>query len=753
MSQDIGGIENTQNLNLNVSGAEQVAGATALLTDLSGALKQLLSNPLSGGYIMRRIATGLETAFVNPMKKAANFTKAQQVEFDKLVLKSKNLATVTGAIAGMTLGMVELIRQTKLASTQMGQFMSLGQLPGGTDNFYQAQLDMQLDFIGKSLEYNSQYGEDYANMKKDLFRKLAADLTPEGMSEEDGAKFIQGIEPRINALVEQLTTLQSASGVSVTGFMRLRDELKSFGVDAEEVTDLYRSLTSEVIAGDELKSMSGREVTETFASGLLQYKKQGTAAPVAIDQILNIMENYEPMTGVNELQGLIGMVPKFQNDLQTNMLARNIIPGITQESISGPEGGTHLINTLAKQIHRLSGQGQSPKNIMELWSKNAGGVEKLKALGITPELIQTLNNLKEIKDVSTDISDNFRNMKYGNDFIKTTKTIQDALDATSQKGTSGLFETGENLVKGFTTYSQQLLDDVGVDIDPRIMTGATIVGSGLIMRKLTKNLMKKIPKILGTATETVIPTVTNTVGEGFVPWGSETGTVGKTTGTVGRTSGLLGKTTGKVGRTLSRGLRGGGKVLGTAGALLSAGIEIADLVDMFDQGMSFGDVNKLKMIENQRSGPTTLGGVGDIGEFLFGDVLGLPTGGKMMEGAARQSIIDMEMERIKNKEMTQGEFQERMPYFQRLMGDDMLKEVMSSTYLGNITPENMMMPAHDVKTKDDLLAKDVAKEDLPNLNIIIMNAAGDVLANETLQDAVKQGAISIVMEGIVGVTG
>ncbi len=710
MSQS--GEETTQNINLNVSGAEQVAGATALLTDLSGALKQLLSNPLGGGYTMRRIAQGLEGAFVTPMKNAANFTKAQSLEFDRLILKSRNLATVVGAISGMTLGMIELIRKTKLASTEMGQFMSLNQLPGGAENFYQAQLDMQLDFIGKSLEYNSKYGEDYANMKKDLFRKLAADLTPEGMSDEQGAKFIQDIEPRINALIEQLTTLQSASRVSVSGFMQLQKQLRSFGIDTEEVTDLYRALTSEVIAGNELKSLSGREVTETFAAGLLQYKQAGTSGPAAIDQILNIMETYEPMTGVNELQNLIGLVPKFQNDLQTNMLARNIIPGITRKSLTGPEAGANLINTLAKQIHKLAGEGQTPENIMELWSKSAGGVEKLKALGITPELIQTLNNLKEIKEVSSNISDNFRNMKYGDDFIKMTDTIQKALDATSQKGTSGIFETGENLIKGVTTLSQQGLDAAGVDIDPRWMTGATILGSGLIMKRLTRKLMQKIPTILSKFSEAAIAPTVETVGAGakFTPWGTEAAV------TTTKGAGFMSKLP-QVGKYAAK----FGKGFGIAGALIGEGIE------------AYEDVQEYKEK--------------DIG---FGEGLARST----IKGMYKYNPITMAAN------ITAGWMKifEGENVWDALWDTDVTK-MASDVIFGEGTQKpaqelaNLMMPAHELSkiTKGKGITM-MGDKDLPNLNIIIRTAEGDILANTTLQEAVTQGAITIVMEGIVGVT-
>jgi len=85
-----------------------------------------------------------------------------------------------------------------------------------------------------------------------------------------------------------------------------------------------------------------------------------------------------------------------------------------------------------------------------------------------------------------------------------------------------------------------------------------------------------------------------------------------------------------------------------------------------------------------------------------------------------------------------------------IFGDEKKKEALALTDPTKLAGAfagfdmSMMQPPVDEVALGD--------KDLPNLNIIIRTAEGDILASETLQDAVKQGAISIVVEGIVGVT-
>lgn len=712
------GEETTQNINLNVSGAEKVAGATALLTDLSGALQQLLTNPLGGTYAMNRIAHGLETAFVDPMKKSVNLTKVQQLEFDKLVSKSRAILTTIGFVSGLALSMTELIRKTKLASSEMGKFMSFDQLPGGAGDFYDAQLTLQRDFIEKSLKYNDVYGQDYERMLKGLRRKLIADITPPGASKEHKELIRETAAPQIEALIEQLTTLQTGTGVSVTGFTDLRDELKAVGLDITDIIDLYKTLMAEVTMFDTFGGMDQMEVATMFKRSILQYKESGTLAPAALGQILTVMETYADYAGEGEIQKLIEAVPRFQNELESNIFAQKFL-GITTKDLRGPEAGFNVIDALTEKVQGLVKQREeegvktTPENIMDIWRQSPGGTEIVKKMGVSPGLMQLLMNLEDVDVASSSVLDKFNEMSkqdVGLGLLKSSQTIDDAMSKINEglEGSSDIFETIKNIGGWLGINLQEGLKAAGLDVDARVLQGiigTATVGAGVMYGpRMLRAGLRFAGKLLG-AGMTEMPGVVG-AGAKFTPWGTEAAV------TTTRGTGLMGKGLRMAGKF--------GKGLGIAGAVIGEGIE------------AYQDVQ-----EYQEK---------DIG---FG------------EGLARSTIKAMykynPVTMAANITMGWKKIFEGENVFDAIFNTDVTKE-MGNVIFGEGTQKppkelaDLMVPSHLVAGKQVGTQVGVGDKDLPNLNIIIRTAEGDILANTTLQEAVHQGAISIVMEGIVGVT-
>jgi len=710
-----------QDVNLNVSGTEKLAGATMLLQDFSAALQQLVSNPLGGAYTMNRVAHGFQTAFIDPLKKTKDLRDAQRVAFDIMVLSGSRVATLAGFVGGLSLQLTEVIRKTRIASSELGQFMSLNQLPGGAEDLYDAQLIMQEKFITKSLQYNEAYGQEYEQLYKQLRRKILADITPPGASPEDIEKITEGAEPQIEALIEQLTTLQRATGLSVAGFSRMRESFKAVGLDMPKVIDLYKLLTTEYLKGTEFEGFSGVELGETLQTGMRAFSEAGTLAPAALKQILTIMENYAPYAGVEEIQKLLSVVPSFQNDFQKGTTARMLIPGMSAEDIRGPEGGANILNALVKEVHKMIGKGKTPENILEIWAKNAGGIAKLEKLGITAGTIQTLNAMTALDDITTRVVEKMDNMNLNPGILKDTEDMKATIKEVEEglKGSENIINMFGKAFEFVGVQSQKLLKTIGVDVPVYVMqAGILSVMGGLVGYKTLKlfKWLKNMPNLVPATLPPAPPT-----GGGFVPWGTEltkpvTTTTGQTAGTLGK----LGKV-GKVGGKLVKGL-------GYAGVGLSAITEAFDVT-----------VGEITDMEKRGKSPTE-----NKGELI---------GRGMIETYARvlspANIINfgLSIGRVIKGENVAKAFWTDTWNVNNLVKDAIFggKKPADTGVAGALGPMFMEPPPPQVSPKPEGVSP---VGDIGNLRIIISNDAGNELANKTLKEAQEQGFIRVIMSSV-----
>jgi hypothetical protein len=728
-----------QNVNFQVTGAEKLVGVTAALQDFSSVLQQLLSNPLGGGYVARRAHDMLMDNFVKPMKEFKNLTKEQQFELDKLVARSRNLTTIAGVITSLVLGMTELVRSTRVASAELGRFFSLDNLPGGAKTLYRGQLNLQKETLLKSLEYNEAFAKDYEDIYKELARKIKAD-----MPNADDLK--------IKDLIEQLAILQKGTGVSIQPFVQLRDSLESFGIEIEDVTYLYKLLISETVAkGGKFQEFSPQEIIELFIGAVLN-RRGGTLPQETIRQTLTLAETYGPIAGPRQIEQLQTIIPGFQNELENNMKAQTLF-GITPSMMRGTEGAVNIVNSLIKFMHKQTG-GKPQANIMDMFRKSAYGVVVPESVGLDKDMLQLLNSLKEVKDASTSVADSFDKWGVKKNLLDDTDKMKQTI-GTMEKSlwmSSNIFELIGNLgkygVAQFQTGLSNLTGGVGgqggVQIPEWAIQGGILAGSSLFMgRRLTGGLRKGMQTLAEKIGQQINPSEVN-AGLKHVPWGQ---VIAEKTPVAGEIETALTTST----RVARLGTWAGRvfwpTLLGTmiyviGNELLSKSPE--EIARLSRATRKFGPKFTFPPPEK---GPTpldalqtnTLQGLtgADLilpGE-LYGDPKAIEQGKKLRElrrfkqrlGATETSVFSPET-------IAPSWFSNSQKREQWDTTDDLLNLVKGSKV-----------------TKGEEIKKEGEGKDFGTLNVIFSNDKGDILAQTTVDNQMKQTAIRIAISSEIGI--
>ena len=745
-----------QNINLNVSGAEKVAEATALLQDFQGMLQQVLTNPAYSSYAWNKIAHGLEKAFVDPLKKSTQLTQAQGLEFDRLVNKSRALITVTGFISGMAAALAKTTLEIQKASAELGKFTSFNNMPGGASNLFQAQTNIMKMTADNTIAFNEQFAQQTEQVYLELRRKLSA-----GGMDEKG----------VRELTKRLALLQAGLGVNAPSFVSgLANQYRLQGLDEKAASQVFGLIMGEVQKGKTLPFFNPQEAAGVFTQGVQQV---GGNPLTATGQVLDVMQTYGNKMGPEDMQKLFQTLPQFLNEFKQNATLRGLY-GVQQSDLTGDKALVNLANVFAKEVQKVTG-GKPIENVMDYINK--GGLASsaiLERLGIGKDMLQLFNSLPKNQKAVTELADAFER-GLGKDTLASTKDLAKTLDQIEEalRNSSSLLEwVGAHWTK-ISTGIAGGANDLG--IDPKVIQAAALgVGVG--------GLIKFGPKMLrGFLNSIGVPltSVATDVGTGAKIYDAATGMYirGGAAGVEGATG--VGKIAGTLGK-LRKFASIGSRLAGPIGAGITIGTELGEVQALSDKGLSGGDIMKYKA-------------------FQIADFLDLPNAYK-----TQQDVRD----RIKRMEMGEDEFIKRLPYFRLIFSEKELTSLVKDSYLGDsrrlkngidniglpyemltqpMSPRTMNIPDFLERQRNPLMktyskpyssmtleektinflesqSNDIRKiattttedkeepllegGDVGNLRIIISNDAGNELANTTLREAQNQGGLRVIMSAV-----
>jgi len=719
--------EANQNINLNVSGAEKVAEATALLQDFQGVIQQVLTNPAYSSYAWNKVAHGLEKAFVDPLKKSVQLTQAQGVAFEKLVSKSRAFITITGFISGMAAALAKTTLEIQKTSAELGKFTSFNNMPGGASSLFQARANVIKMTADNTLQYNSQFAQQTEQVYLELRRKLIAggmdDLT-------------------VKQLTKRLTLLQAGLGVNAPAFVSgLADQPgnRLQGLNEQAASHIFGLLMGEVQKGAKgtLRFFDPQEAAGTFAQGVQQV---GGNPLTATRQVLDVMQTYGAVAGPADMQKLFQTLPQFLNEFKNNVTLKGLYAnkfGLKESDLEGDKALVNLANLFAREVQSVTG-GKPIENTMDYINKG-GLVSKtmLERLGIGNDMIQLFNALPKNVQTVTTLSDLFEKLRLGNDALAGSKDLFNTLSKIEKS-----LENSTDLLEYFGAYLTKITTwGAELGIDPKLLQAAALGTSIGGVLKFSPMMLRSFLKASGVP----IASLTKGVGTGTKVYNAATGVYERVAGEAAEDLTKLGK----FGKTTSKFARGLGKISGFLTLAIAAYETIDEINQGSEQALSTGEI--ISNVMQRQLESFSFGLIkrpyDSTKPFSYTDLL-MPTTMGPRTQAEQEYVDDLNKQKEEFDQKTLNQNRESLEkdlgknYKENWSGVapvDFQAQEKAIINMANLTAASKILGPESDETEP------LSGGDIGNLRIIISNDAGNDLANTTLREAQSNGFIRVIM--------
>lgn len=176
--------------------ALKLEGFLQLLQDTSGTLQSLISNPFATGYLLNRMGDSLKNKINTALQDTNRYTKQEREELQKLLNLGPGVVKLTGFMSGLALMTANTSREIYKAANEMGKFVNLSNLPGGTSDAFTSAKYMKIAGIERSMKY----GAEFAQRWDQNFEQLASLLAGGGAGKGGTLDILTILQKNFNTL-------------------------------------------------------------------------------------------------------------------------------------------------------------------------------------------------------------------------------------------------------------------------------------------------------------------------------------------------------------------------------------------------------------------------------------------------------------------------------------------------------------------------------------------------------------------------
>ena len=139
----------------------RVATASAAFGDLKDILNSIATNPVLSGPLLANFGSRMYSHIITRLERTVTLTKEQRAEIGKLVDKAYGINLVSTAFGSLMMKVAQTTVEIRKASTEMGKFTTLSNMPGGGNNLFAGMLkfrQMQADMM---MKYNREFADQF----------------------------------------------------------------------------------------------------------------------------------------------------------------------------------------------------------------------------------------------------------------------------------------------------------------------------------------------------------------------------------------------------------------------------------------------------------------------------------------------------------------------------------------------------------------------------------------------------------------